>query len=63
MREPIELNQDERGAALLALRSALYDNVSDIDTLARVFDAINRLRMTPKGQGGTSGHPWQYDVT
>ena len=46
MREPIELNQDERGVALLALRSALYDNVSDIDILARVLNAINRLRAT-----------------
>jgi hypothetical protein len=46
MSTPIELNEDERGAALEALLSARNDDCSPVSTLARIFDAVNRVRTT-----------------
>jgi hypothetical protein len=45
MSAPIELTEDERGVALEALLSAQADECSPVSTLARVVDAVNRLRL------------------
>lgn len=44
MSAAIELNEDERGAAIEALLSARSDDCSPVSTLARIFDSVNRLR-------------------
>jgi hypothetical protein len=44
--EPIELNAAERGVAIQALMSAQGDGCSPVSTLARILDAVNRVRTT-----------------
>jgi hypothetical protein len=45
MSTPIRLSDDERIAALDAATSARKDQCCDVSTVARIIDAINRVRV------------------